>query len=956
MVTWILESTVAAGLLALLAWILAKRFRHRPALLHLAWLVVMIRLVCPPLPVNLPLGFNFAHVGRWLEPRFVSEREPAPEIQNPAQASEWIDNRPGKHEPPHALNAENPAKARSGIRGGEVIQPKSIMAVQVPDEIPVYQATVVKTKAVSPSKPQQGESWQAPSAHRGRERQAIEYGSRSSLPPLKALLFWVWLCGASLVLFALSRQLFRMGRRLADLPFAGIQLLNEVTAQAKAMSVKTPSVLVGPGPMTPYVWCWGRKYLVWPERLLPPSAHQGGTEVLAHELAHLKRRDHWVIWLEWISMVVMWWHPLFWLARTRIRLYRELACDALVVDHFPRRRKQYAMALVEALRRHKPSKEWAGALAMGALHEKEFKKRLGVIMNQQTSAKKPWVGVLALILMGILLFPAVAPSPNPAPRSPLQKGISADLGFLPISVQNRIQARAALLVAKRYVKTERWTDAMQVLGPATERTPRDSELWGWYAKALRETGRYAEALSAFERQGELSVNKAWSEWGMAEVYAQSGDTASALATLEKLLHLGEIRPEKLGERPFRSLSEAPGFGKITWAALRYKSLRDEVWQVLEDKSYGQAEILLREMYEMAPESDWVWEKLGFTHFYLGDLSRAEREFQKALELGPDQSHIVYNQACVAAAQGRKERAVAYLREALEMGFDNFESLSGDPDLDPLRNHSSFKQLFQQAKMEEELGEKLKRAKKHGEPDDVLALLEQARKLTFLDDGDRRYISETLAVTRLRAGRFEASAAAFSEALAWGKGAHLKSGLYNLACALAGTGRTDDAIAALSASLAVGYRDGSHMVHDDDLAPLRVDRRFGEIVEQAGQAHLLANYDAVDWPAFQTWVRGGLQNREFDKKALSKLAKRLYSGRIWSLGAMAYEQLAELDRGSNAAYNAACCHALAGQIDDAMRWLEKAVAAGFKDHGHMLRDSDLDNLRGDARMKALMESL
>jgi hypothetical protein len=56
------------------------------------------------------------------------------------------------------------------------------------------------------------------------------------------------------------------------------------------------------------------------------------------------------------------------------------------------------------------------------------------------------------------------------------------------------------------------------------------------------------------------------------------------------------------------------------------------------------------------------------------------------------------------------------------------------------------------------------------------------------------------------------------------------------------------------------------------------------------------------------------------------------------------------------YNAACCHALAGNQDAAFRLLEKAVEAGFRSAGHIQRDPDLSSLREDARWAGLMASV
>ena len=65
--------------------------------------------------------------------------------------------------------------------------------------------------------------------------------------------------------------------------------------------------------------------------------------VLIHELAHARRHDNLMRLLYEVSLCLLWFHPLLWLAGARIRLYRELSCDESVV------RRCHGPALVSAL-------------------------------------------------------------------------------------------------------------------------------------------------------------------------------------------------------------------------------------------------------------------------------------------------------------------------------------------------------------------------------------------------------------------------------------------------------------------------------------------------------------------------------------------------------------------------------------------------------------------------------
>ncbi len=58
----------------------------------------------------------------------------------------------------------------------------------------------------------------------------------------------------------------------------------------------------------------------------------------------------------------------------------------------------------------------------------------------------------------------------------------------------------------------------------------------------------------------------------------------------------------------------------------------------------------------------------------------------------------------------------------------------------------------------------------------------------------------------------------------------------------------------------------------------------------------------------------------------------------------------------AIYNVACVHSLKGDKDQAIAWLQKAIANGFNDAGQLAGDSDFDGLRADPRFQALAAQL
>ncbi len=115
------------------------------------------------------------------------------------------------------------------------------------------------------------------------------------------------------------------------------------------------------------------------------------SHVVAHEQAHIRRRDHWWKPLGFLLLTIHWFNPLMWLAYVLLCRDIELACDEKVIKELGNeQRADYTQALVVcSVNRHMIA---ACPLAFGEVGVKE---RVKSVMNY----KKPafWVVVLAVI-------------------------------------------------------------------------------------------------------------------------------------------------------------------------------------------------------------------------------------------------------------------------------------------------------------------------------------------------------------------------------------------------------------------------------------------------------------------------------------------------------------------------------------------------------------------------------
>jgi hypothetical protein len=184
------------------------------------------------------------------------------------------------------------------------------------------------------------------------------------------------------------------------------------------LPVRAPQIVLVRGISTPLLWAWGRPMLLWPAELseqLSPEARRG---VILHELAHLKRRDHWVGRLELVAGCLWWPNPLFWYVRHHLRENAELACDAWVVQTLPNGRRDYADALLTVCQNYSHPAVPLPALGMGKSTRRTLERRLTIILRDRVPFRVSWWGMIAVLLLGFLTLPGWSQSKKESPQLP----------------------------------------------------------------------------------------------------------------------------------------------------------------------------------------------------------------------------------------------------------------------------------------------------------------------------------------------------------------------------------------------------------------------------------------------------------------------------------------------------------------------------------------------------------
>ncbi len=231
-----------------------------------------------------------------------------------------------------------------------------------------------------------------------------------------------WVAGSLIVLVASLIRVRRFERFLAQAarPASG-EIREAGRLAATRLGLRSlPSIEVTEARLSPMTWWTGGRVRVLVPAGLCDELDLGRLRwILAHELAHVKRRDHLVRWLEWLVGTVFWWNPLVWWVRRCLRADEEAACDALVLRRVAAGPRPYAEALLGVAVFLSGTADPSPVLATGVGTHGPLEQRFRAILTRRYERPGSRRLVLTVMSLSILLASlGLQAAPRPADRSP----------------------------------------------------------------------------------------------------------------------------------------------------------------------------------------------------------------------------------------------------------------------------------------------------------------------------------------------------------------------------------------------------------------------------------------------------------------------------------------------------------------------------------------------------------
>jgi beta-lactamase regulating signal transducer with metallopeptidase domain len=382
-----LSNAVFAAILALPVAAIG-RLCKRPALAHSLWLLVLLKLVTPPLvavpedwlPSWQPSLFPGDSVAAAAEPNLHAGDELA--------FASTMNTEPGEDTLPSRLTSTSSSAEDSSVVTVPVEGvPTAVVDVEVTDRDP--------------------------------EAKSVAWGN---------LLFVVWPVGSVLWFAWAVLHICRFRRLLKHARPASVLLRDQVGFLARKMGIRRcPSIWLVPGAVSPMVWTLGgRPRLLFPAKLLDQLDREQRATLLTHELAHVRRRDHWVRALEILVSGLYWWHPVVWWARHELHEAEEQCCDAWVVDTLKDAGRAYALALLQTVAFFSKVRSTLPLTASGIGQVPHLRRRLTMIMNGTTPRSLSWAGCVLVLGLGAMLLPLSATHAQSAPGKEVDKSAPKD--------------------------------------------------------------------------------------------------------------------------------------------------------------------------------------------------------------------------------------------------------------------------------------------------------------------------------------------------------------------------------------------------------------------------------------------------------------------------------------------------------------------------------------------------
>jgi tetratricopeptide (TPR) repeat protein/uncharacterized protein (DUF2164 family) len=115
------------------------------------------------------------------------------------------------------------------------------------------------------------------------------------------------------------------------------------------------------------------------------------------------------------------------------------------------------------------------------------------------------------------------------------------------------------------------------------------------------------------------------------------------------------------------------------------------------KDYESGIKIYNKYIQFYPADSYGYQMRGLNYFYNGEYDNALKDLKMVVEINPDVPDGYYNLACYYSVTNNAEAAFANLEKAFQLGYNNYDHVEKDTDLNGIRSKPEFNKLFEKYK-------------------------------------------------------------------------------------------------------------------------------------------------------------------------------------------------------------------------------------------------------------------
>lgn len=221
-----------------------------------------------------------------------------------------------------------------------------------------------------------------------------------------------------------------------------------------------------------------------------------------------------------------------------------------------------------------------------------------------------------------------------------------------------------------YYELKEYDQSIENFQKATEIDPGYTDAYNYLGIIYFEVDDKTKSIDYFNKVLTVDLNYIMAYYNLGLVYSEMGDQEKAITNFLKTIELDS---------------------KFVYA---YERLGLIYYQ---RKDFNSGINIYHKYIEFYPDDYNGYQMRGLCYFYDGNYELALADLNKAIELNPEDPGGYYNLACFYSVTNKADESLANLEKALQFGYNDFEHIEIDSDLDGIRSNPDFNKLIEKYK-------------------------------------------------------------------------------------------------------------------------------------------------------------------------------------------------------------------------------------------------------------------